>query len=181
VKWKTAGGSLTFLRPSTPVNPPIAGREELTVDQSNRTIISCPACNGQGGESGEGYGVQGWCNCHQCGGSGYVEPDGQHTSEDELWAVVIFNDAAPPPATFLESVEREVAYYRQFPSPVAQFLADQLANIAQLIAWTDAHSPDEYLERLEIAEDEAKARFYDRGWHDGSEATKAELSPYRPE
>jgi hypothetical protein len=102
------------------------------------------------------------------------------SAEDEAWLVAqLHPDAAPQAASFLAAVQRQADHFRRDPDPVSQFLADQLANIAQLVIWTDARNPDEYIERLEIAEDEARARFYDRGWHDGSEATKAELAPYR--
>jgi hypothetical protein len=103
----------------------------------------------------------------------------QPSREDESWFVAqLHPDDAPVPSSFLESVEREVSYYRQFPSPIAQFVADRLAEICQLIVWTDARNPSDYVERLEIADDDRRATWFDRGYSQGAEDARRELAAY---
>jgi hypothetical protein len=101
--------------------------------------------------------------------------------EDEAWAVATFNEGALPPATFAESVAREAASYRRHGSPIADFIAERLEDVVQLIALTDTHSPTEYSERLEIADDERRAKVFDMGYAMGVEDAHRELMPNRPE
>jgi hypothetical protein len=60
---------------------------------------------------------------------------------------------------------------RRSASPIAGFLADQLERVAQLVAFTGALSPQDFVDRLEIHERDLLAREYDRGFSDGQSRT----------
>jgi hypothetical protein len=139
-----------------------------------------------GGEPGENFGDRGWHPCFRCGATGYVEaepePNGVPTAEDEQWLLSQSHpDAAPPSQSFLESVQRQADHFRRDPDSTSQFLANQLDNICQLIVWTGARNPSDYVERLEIADDGRRATWFDRGYAMGVEDARRESGAYRPE
>jgi hypothetical protein len=103
------------------------------------------------------------------------------TAEDERWMVATFNAADPAPTTLLGAVEVEVHRLRRCGGPFAGFIAGHLERLAQMVAWTSATTPQEHEERIEIADDESRARWFDRGYTEGIEAARRELAPYRPE
>lgn len=66
-----------------------------------------------------------------------------------------------------ELVAAEAGRLRRSASPIAGFLADQVERIAQLVAFTGARTPGDFVDRLEIHERDVLAREYDRGYADG--------------
>jgi hypothetical protein len=68
-------------------------------------------------------------------------------------------------------VAAEADRLRRSASPIAGFLADQLERLAQLVAFTDAQSPRDFADRIEIHERDLLAREYDRGFSDGQSRT----------
>jgi len=70
-----------------------------------------------------------------------------------------------------DRVAAEADRFRRSGSPLAGFIADQLERVAQLVAFTGAQSPDEYLDREEQEHCDLLAREYDRGFEDGRSRT----------
>lgn len=66
-----------------------------------------------------------------------------------------------------ELVAAEADRLRRSASPIAGFLADQVERIAQLVAFTGARTPGDFVDRLEIHERDILAQEYDRGYADG--------------
>lgn len=69
--------------------------------------------------------------------------------------------------TLAELVAAEAGRLRRSASPIAGFLADQVERIAQLVAFTGARTPGDFVDRLEIHERDILAQEYDRGYSDG--------------
>lgn len=66
-----------------------------------------------------------------------------------------------------ELVAAEADRIRRSASPIAGFLADQVERLAQLVAFTGARTPGDFVDRLEIHESDVLAQEYDRGYSDG--------------
>lgn len=71
------------------------------------------------------------------------------------------------PQGLAESVEHEAIAYRSQGTEFGDFLAGQLERLAQLIRWTDADTPAEYLDRIEVWEENTKEHAYERGRQQG--------------
>ena len=125
------------------------------------------------------------------------------TPDDEAWAAREFNvhraeldprtvpvlpvnghvhivPANGQPVTLAEIVDHEAMSYRAWHTPEGDFLADQLERVSQLIAWTKATTPQEYVDRLEVWDEEIRVREFDRGYSEGVEAARHELAMYLP-
>ena len=102
--------------------------------------------------------------------------------EDEAWAARAFRQdglADRPPMTMVEIVERQALAYRAWASPVGEFLARQLERLAQLIRFTDAETPVEFEDRLDVLEADARRQDFENGFAEGLEAGRRESSPCR--
>jgi hypothetical protein len=78
------------------------------------------------------------------------------------------------PLTLAEMIDDEARAYRDRGDSIGRFIADHLDRLAQLVRWTDATTPDQHEERMEIYDDELRAKHYDRGYEDGLEAARDE-------
>ena len=111
------------------------------------------------------------------------------TIEDQAWAAATFNaEPAVPavpvngqPTTLAEFVDDEVRSYRSQGTAEAAFIAEHLERLGQLIRWTGASTPAEHNDRMDVWDADIRAEHYDRGYSEGREAARRELSPYRPE
>jgi hypothetical protein len=72
------------------------------------------------------------------------------------------------PRTLAEVVDHEAMAYRAWGTPEGDFLARQMERLAQLIRLTEAETPGEFEDRLEVYECDLRAREYDRGFDDGT-------------
>ena len=72
------------------------------------------------------------------------------------------------PRTLAELVDHEALAYRAWGTPEGDFLARQMERLAQLIRFTQAETPQEFEDRLEVYEFDLRAREYDRGFEDGT-------------
>ncbi len=73
------------------------------------------------------------------------------------------------PVTLADQVDHEALAFRSRGDATGRFLADHLDRLAQLVGWTGAQTPDEHEERMEVWEDEIRAKWYDRGYEAGLE------------
>ena len=73
------------------------------------------------------------------------------------------------PVTLAEQVDHEALAFRSRGDAIGRFLADHLDRLAQLVRWTGAQTPDQHEERMEVREDEVRAKWYDRGYEAGLE------------
>jgi hypothetical protein len=80
------------------------------------------------------------------------------------------------PQTLLEVVEHEALAYRAWNTPEGDFLAEQLERVAQLIAWTTATTPAAFHDRLEVWDRQLADDNRERGYAEGYEAARRELS-----
>jgi hypothetical protein len=81
-------------------------------------------------------------------------------------AAVIAVTAAP--RTLAETVDPEALAYRAWGTPEGDFLSRQMERLAQLIRLTEAETPGDFEDRLEVYECDLRAREYDRGFEDGA-------------
>ena len=81
------------------------------------------------------------------------------------------------PLTLAEMIDDEARAYRERADSIGRFIADHLGRLAQLIRWSGAQSPDQHEERMEIWEDEIRAKWFDRGYDAGLEAARNEYGP----
>ena len=72
------------------------------------------------------------------------------------------------PQTLAEIVDHEALAYRGWNTPDGDFLARQMERLAQLIRLTQAETPEQFEDRLEVYEFDLRAREYDRGFEDGT-------------
>lgn len=79
------------------------------------------------------------------------------------------------PRSLAHFVDDEARAYRAQGTPEAAFLADQLGRIAQLVRWTNATNAQDYIERLDVWEQDIREREYARGFQAGSKAGKRGL------
>ena len=78
------------------------------------------------------------------------------------------------PRSLAELIDDEARAYRDRGDSIGRFIADHLDRLAQLVRWTGATTPDQHEERMEIYDDELRAKHYDRGYEDGLEAARNE-------
>jgi hypothetical protein len=71
------------------------------------------------------------------------------------------------PLTLVEIVEHEATGYRARGTPAGDFLALQLERLSQLIRLTSATTPEEFDERLEVLESDAREHRYQLGYGAG--------------
>ena len=81
-------------------------------------------------------------------------------------AAIIAVSAAP--RTLAELVDHEALAYRAWGTTEGDFLAGQMERLAQLIRLTEAETPGDFEDRLEVYECDLRAREYDRGFEDGA-------------
>lgn len=117
-----------------------------------------------------------------------AEPQAQRTEDLTTTSAAITPTPSAPaavvpangqPTTFLEIVEHEGLGYRAWGTAVGGFLADQLGRIAQLIRWTDAQTPEDHEDRMEIYDRELRDRLYEQGYQDGLDAGRRQACPCR--
>ncbi len=75
---------------------------------------------------------------------------------------------AAAPRTLAELVDHEALAYRGWGTTEGDFLARQMERLAQLIRLTEAETPGDFEDRLEVYECDLRAREYDRGFEDGT-------------
>ena len=78
------------------------------------------------------------------------------------------------PRSLPEMIDDEARAYRDRGDSFAVFLADNLERLAQLVRLTHASTPEEHSERIEILDDEIRAKWFDRGYEAGLEAARDE-------
>jgi len=96
-------------------------------------------------------------------------PNGQHTPSTPGTI-----PANGQPTTLAEHIDHEAMAYRARNDDLGAFIADHLDRLAQLVRWTGAETPAAHEERMEVWDDEIRARCYDRGYEDGLEAARRE-------
>ncbi len=83
------------------------------------------------------------------------------------------------PQTLAEMIDDEARAFRDRGDMVGQFIADHLERLAQLVRWTGAQTPEDHLARMEVLDEEMKARQFDRGVEHGLNAARSGLGSYR--
>src|SRR5262245_25395896 len=78
------------------------------------------------------------------------------------------------PLTLAEQIDHEALSYKARGDSFAEFLAENLERLAQLVRLTHATTPEEHSERIEILDDEIRAKWLDRGYDAGLEAARDE-------
>ena len=78
------------------------------------------------------------------------------------------------PVTLAEQIDHEALAYRSRGDSIAQFIADHLDRLAQLVRWTGANTPEDHDSRMEVWDGEIRAKQYDRGYEDGLDAARRE-------
>jgi hypothetical protein len=78
------------------------------------------------------------------------------------------------PQSLAESIDHEALSYRERGDSIGQFIAEHLDRLAQLVRWSGAQNPDQHEDRMEVWDDEIRAKHYDRGYEDGLEAARNE-------
>ena len=78
------------------------------------------------------------------------------------------------PLTLAEQIDHEALSYKARGDCLGQFIASHLDRLAQLVRWTGANSPDQHEERMEIWEDEIRAKWFDHGFEAGLQAARDE-------
>ena len=73
------------------------------------------------------------------------------------------------PLSLPEMIDAEARAYRDRGDSNGQFIADDLERLAQLVRLTHATTPEEHAERIEILDDEIRAKWFDRGYEAGLE------------
>jgi hypothetical protein len=71
-------------------------------------------------------------------------------------------------------IDDEARAYRDRGDSFARFIADHLDRLAQLVRWSGAQTPDQHEERMEVWDDEIRAKWFDRGYDAGLEAARDE-------
>jgi hypothetical protein len=108
------------------------------------------------------------------------------SEEDQRWLVAQQAPQAAQPAvptaptngrplTLVEIVEHQAAGYRAWGTPAGDFLARQLDRLGQLIRFMSAKTPEEFEERLEVLEADARENRYQLGYADGLEDGRQEF------
>ncbi len=76
------------------------------------------------------------------------------------------------PLTLAEQIDHEALACRARGDSIGQFMANHLDRLAQLIRWSGAQTPEQHEERMEIWDDEIRAKWFDRGYDAGLEAAR---------
>jgi hypothetical protein len=100
------------------------------------------------------------------------------SSDDEGPAARECRDSGPAngqPLTLVELVEHEARGYRAWGTSEGDFLGRQLERLAQLVRFTGATTPEEFDERLEVLEADAREHRYQLGYGDGLEDGRQEF------
>jgi hypothetical protein len=79
------------------------------------------------------------------------------------------------PLTLVEIVEHEATGYRAWGTPEGDFLARQFERLSQLIRLTSATTPEQFEERLEVLEADARAHRFQLGYGAGLEDGRQEF------
>jgi hypothetical protein len=74
------------------------------------------------------------------------------------------------PVTLVELVDHEATSYRAWGTPEGDFLARQMERISQLIRFTGAATPEQYEDRIEVLETEAREQWFDVGFAEGRDS-----------
>ena len=84
--------------------------------------------------------------------------------------------AAPPAegGAFVAEIERHAQALREQRTPVAAFLAEQLAAVAAKARFFGATGPAQYVEREQVEEDNVRSHWYDLGRRQGRDDGLAE-------
>ncbi len=80
------------------------------------------------------------------------------------------DDTDGPRLTFAELIDHEALGYRAWGTPVGDFLARHMDELAQLVRWTHATTPDEHDSRKEAWDAEIRRRWEDIGYEEGRRA-----------
>jgi hypothetical protein len=78
------------------------------------------------------------------------------------------------PQTLVQMIDDEARAYRERGDALGNFLASQLERLAQLVRWTGAETPEQHDERMEVWDDEIRAKWYDTGYESGIQAARNE-------
>jgi hypothetical protein len=78
------------------------------------------------------------------------------------------------PLTLAEQVDHEALAFRSRGDSIGQFIADHLDRLAQLIRWTGAQTPDQHEERMEVWDEEIRAKWFDRGYETALEKAQTQ-------
>ena len=71
------------------------------------------------------------------------------------------------PRTLAETVDHEALAYRAWGTPEGDFLSHRWSGWRSVIRLTEAETPGDFEDRLEVYECDLRAREYDRGFEDG--------------
>lgn len=69
--------------------------------------------------------------------------------------------------TFPELIDQEAMSYRAWGTPVGDFLASKMDELAQLVRWTHATTPDEHDARMAVWDAEIREQWEARGYEEG--------------
>ena len=75
------------------------------------------------------------------------------------------------PVTLPEQIDDEARAYRDRGDAIGEFIANYLDRLSQLVRWTGAQNPEQHEDRMEVWDDEIRAKWFDRGYQAGVEAT----------
>jgi hypothetical protein len=78
------------------------------------------------------------------------------------------------PRTLAEVIDHEAIAYRGWGTPTGDFLARQMEQLAQLVRWTGATTPEDHEARMEVWDHDLRRRWEDRGYVAGPEAGRRE-------
>jgi hypothetical protein len=78
------------------------------------------------------------------------------------------------PQSLPDLIDDEARAYRDRGDSIGRFIADHLDRLAQLVRWTGATTPDHHEERMEIYDDELRAKWFDHGFDAGLQAARDE-------
>jgi hypothetical protein len=114
------------------------------------------------------------------------DPEVYHpTPEDEAEAAEIFGAMdsrqhldRSDRLTLAQLIERQVSFYAGWQTAAGTLLADTLADLAAAVRYTEAASVEEYRDRLEILEQDARADRDARMWDAGFDAGCRQAMPY---
>jgi hypothetical protein len=66
-----------------------------------------------------------------------------------------------------ELIDQEALGYRAWGNPVGDFLARRMDELARLVRWTRAHTPEQHESRMEVWDLVLRDQWYSRGFEDG--------------
>jgi hypothetical protein len=80
--------------------------------------------------------------------------------------------------SIINYVKAEAIRHRERGGDYARFLSDQLERIAQLIQFTGAETPDQFLDRLEANEEAVKEEIFERAYQEGRASVMPAFHPH---